>query len=135
MAQGRMNTELPLPAPFSAARLALRLLLMAALLVGLVILSGPLRSINPLQFRIATNITFFIGLGMADQWLLAPLLDRVPLLRAALIIVETLALGWFFSPASGAKFLFFTHVAPFFVAVFGGALLVAALQRRGRRSP
>lgn len=121
MNQGRMNT-------------ALRLLLMVGLVVGLVVLSEPLRSINPLQLRIATNILFFVGLGMADQWLLAPLLNRIPLLRAAMIIAETLALGWFFSPANGPKFLFFTHVAPFFVAVFGGALLVAALQRRARRT-
>jgi hypothetical protein len=52
-------------------------------------------------------------------------------------VVETLALGWFFSPGAVnpvTKFLFFTHIAPFFVAVFGGALLVALIRRLSRRN-
>lgn len=104
-----------------------RLALMAGIVVILVLVSAPLRTINPLQLRIATNILFFIVLGMADEWLLAPVLHRWPLARTAALVVETLALGWFFSPGAtrpASKFLFFTHIAPFFVAVFGGALLV-----------
>jgi hypothetical protein len=110
----------------------LRLLLIAGLVVLFVVLSAPLRQINPLQLRIATNILFFVALGMADEWLLAPVLNRWPLARTAAIVVETLALGWFFSPGAvnpAPKFLFFTHIAPFFVAVLGGALLVAIVRR------
>lgn len=109
-----------------------RLAIIAAIVVAFIVLSTPLRSINPLQLRIATNILFFVALGMADEWLLAPVLNRWPLLRSAVIVVETLALGWFFSPGSvnpAPKFLFFTHIAPFFVAVFGGALLVGLIRR------
>lgn len=119
------------PAPALPTVIA-RLLMIAALLVALVVLSTPLRSINPLQLRIATNILFFVALGMADEWLLAPVLNRWPLARAAALVIETLALGWFFSPGSinpAPKFLFYTHIAPFFVAVFGGALLVALVRR------
>ncbi len=111
----------------------LRLFLIAGLVVLLVVLSTPLRSINPLQLRIATNILFFVALGMADEWLVGPVLGRWPLARTAMIVAETLTLGWFFSPGSvnpAPKFLFFTHIAPFFVAVLGGALLVALVRRR-----
>jgi hypothetical protein len=115
-----------------------RLALIAGLVVAFIVLSTPLRTIQPLQLRILTNILFFVALGMADEWLLAPVLNRWPLLRAAVLVAETLALGWFFSPGAvnpATKFLFFTHIAPFFVAVFGGALLVTLLRRftgRGR---
>lgn len=107
----------------------LRLAGIAALVIAFIVLSTPLRSIEPLQLRIATNILFFVALGIADEWLLAPVINRWPLLRAAALVIETLALGWFFSPGAlrpASKFLFFTHIAPFFVAVFGGALLVVA---------
>lgn len=100
---------------------------MVVVVGALVVLSTPLRTINPLQLRIATNILFFIALGMADEWLVAPVLNRWPLLRTAVLVTETLVLGWFFSPGRVNpvhKFLFFTHIAPFFAAVFGGALLM-----------
>lgn len=112
----------------SPATIAGRLALIGVAVVALVLLSTPLRTIEPLQLRIATNIAFFIVLGMLDEWLLAPVLNRWPLLRAAVLVAETLALGWFFSPGRvtpTSKFLFYTHLGPFFVAVFGGALVVA----------
>jgi hypothetical protein len=105
--------------------------------VAFIVLSTPLRSIEPLQLRIITNILFFVALGIADEWFVAPVLNRWPLARAGVLVVETLALGWFFSPGAVnpvTKFLFFTHIAPFFVAVFGGALLVALIRRLSRRN-
>lgn len=109
-----------------------RVALMAALVALLVLLSTPLRTLEPLQLRIATNILFFVALGAADQWLVAPVLNRWPLARAAVLIAETLALGWFFSPGGGetlaSRFLFYTHMLPFFGAVFAGALVVAVVQ-------
>ena len=126
------------PASPSPALILGRLAIMALVVVALVALSAPLRTINPLQLRIATNILFFILLGVADEWLLAPLINRWPLLRTALLVVETLALGWFFSPGAvnpASKFLFYTHIAPFFVAVLGGALAVSLVRTlRGRRA-
>jgi hypothetical protein len=112
-----------------------RLLLMAALVVVFVLVSTPLRTINPLQLRIATNILFFVALGAADQWFVAPVLNRWPLARAAVLIAETLALGWFFSPGRvnpTYRFLFYTHILPFFAAVFAGALLVMVVQHQRR---
>lgn len=111
-----------------------RLALIAAIVVTLVIISTPFRSLNPLQLRIAIDILFFVALGIVDEWLLAPVLDRWPLARTAALVVETLALGWFFTPKGAPRWLFFTHIAPFFVAVFGGALLVTIIRIvRGRR--
>jgi hypothetical protein len=124
------------PAALSAtspAGVLVRLVLMAGLVVLLALVSAPLRRINPLQLRIATNILFFVALGAADEWLLAPTLNRWPLARASLLIAETLALGWFFAPGAttpASKFLFFTHIGPFFVAVFTGALIVILVRRR-----
>lgn len=113
-----------------------RLALLAAAVATLALISTPLRTLEPLQLRIATNIVFFIVLGALDEWLLAPVLNRWPLARAAVLIAGTLALGWFFSPGAvrpAPKFLFFTHIAPFFVAVFSGALLVTLVRWwRGR---
>ncbi len=109
---------------------------MAALVVLFVVVSTPLRTIEPTQLRIVTNILFFVALGAADQWLVAPVLNRWPLARAAVLIAETLALGWFFSPGRinpAYRFLFYTHILPFFAAVFAGALIVAFVQRRQRR--
>ena len=109
----------------------LRLALVAGSVALLALLSTPLRSINPVQLRIATNIVFFIVLGMLDEWLLAPVLNRWPLARTAALVGETLALGWFFSPGAArpaSKFLFYTHITPFFVAVLGGALLVGLVR-------
>lgn len=108
---------------------------MAGLVALLVGLSTPLRTINPVQLRIATNILFFVALGAADQWLVAPVLNRWPLARAAGLIGSTLALGWFFSPGRvnpAPRFLFYTHLLPFFGAVFAGAVLVALVQRQRR---
>lgn len=126
MATSTQTTARATPALF---HVLLRLAGIAALVIAFIVLSTPLRSIEPLQLRIVTNILFFVALGIADEWLLAPVINRWPLLRAAVLVIETLALGWFFSPGAlrpASKFLFFTHIAPFFVAVFGGALLVAA---------
>jgi hypothetical protein len=112
-----------------------RLALMAGLVLLLVVLSTPLRTISPLQLRIATNILFFVALGVADQWFVAPVINRWPLARAGVLIAETLALGWFFSPgrlAPAPRWLFYTHILPFFGAVFVGALLAAFVQRRRR---
>ncbi len=114
-----------------------RVALIAGLVALLVVLSTPLRTIEPLQLRIATNILFFVALGAADQWLVAPVLNRWPLARAAVLIGGTLALGWFFSPGSvnpAPKFLFYTHILPFFGAVFVGALLVVFVQRLRQRA-
>jgi hypothetical protein len=109
---------------------------MALAVVALAVISTPFRSLEPLQLRIVTNIIFFIVIGALDEWLVAPALNRWPLARAAVLIVETLALGWFFSPGAvrpASKFLFFTHIAPFFVAVFGGALVVTLARWLRRR--
>lgn len=114
-----------------------RVALIAGLVALFVLVSTPLRTLEPLQLRIATNILFFVALGAADQWLVAPVLNRWPLARAAVLIAETLALGWFFSPGSvnpTSKFLFYTHIMPFFGAVFVGALVVAFGQRIRRRA-
>lgn len=114
-----------------------RIGLMAAIVAVLALISTPLRSIDPLQLRIATNILFFAALGMLDEWLLAPALNRWPLLRTIVLVIETLVLGWFFSPGRvnpASRFLFYTHIAPFFVAVFGGALLMLAIRFWRRRA-
>lgn len=110
----------------------LRLGIMAVAVAALIVVSTPLRALEPVSLRIATNIGVFVAVGILDQLLLAPVLDRWPLARAAVLIVETLALGWFFSPGAvrpASKFLFYTHLAPFFVAVFGGALVAGTVQR------
>jgi hypothetical protein len=122
------------PAP-SLGVIAARVALIAGLVVLFVVASAPLRTIEPTQLRIATNILFFVALGAVDQWLVAPVLNRWPLARAAVLIAETLALGWFFSPGRinpAPRVLFYTHILPFFAAVFAGALLVALVQRRRR---
>ncbi len=119
----------------SLGTVVLRIVLMAGLVVLFVLVSTPLRAIDPLQLRIATNILFFVGLGAADQWLAAPVLNRWPLARVAVIVAATLALGWFFSPgrvSPAPKFLFYTHIVPFFVAVLFGALVVLLVRRRQR---
>lgn len=110
-----------------------RVALLAALIGAFVLLSTPLRTLEPLQLRITTNILFFVALGVADELLLAPVLNRWPLVRAAVLVAATLALGWFFAPGAvrpAPKFLFYTHIAPFFVAVFGGAAATAIFRRR-----
>jgi hypothetical protein len=112
------------------ARMLARLALMAAIVVALVIASAPLRQIYPLELRIASNLLFFVALGSADEWLLAPILDGWPLARMSVLITTTLALGWYFSPQVGTKYLMYTHVAPFFVAVIGGALVTRLILRR-----
>ncbi len=120
----------------TAVQVAGRLAIMAALVAVFVVVSTPLRSLQPLQLRITTNIVFFVLLGIADQLILAPILDRFALGRAAALVLETLAFGWFFSPGGdkpASKILFFVHLLPFFAAVFGGALLVMIIQWwRGR---
>ncbi len=110
---------------------------MAGVVATLVVVSTPLRSLEPVSLRIATNILLFVALGVLDELVLAPVLDRWPLARAAVLVIETLALGWFFSPGAvrpAPKFLFYAHLVPFFVAVFGGAAVTAAgkwLKARG----
>ena len=74
-------------------------------------------------------------LGTVFCWavlVLAPVLNRWPLFRAVALTGETLSLGWFFSPGEtkpASRKLFFVHIGPFFLAVFGGALGVGALRR------
>src|SRR3712207_2549959 len=85
----------------SLGAVAGRIALMAVVVVLLVLVSAPLRTLEPLQLRIATNILFFVALGAVDQWFVAPVLNHWPLARAAVLIGETLALGWFFSPGGG----------------------------------
>ena len=112
--------------------LAARLLLMVALVAVLIVGSRETRKLPAGQtLTIWVNILYFVALGAADEWLLAPALNRWPLARAAALIGETLALGWFFSPGQerpASKVLFFAHLGPFFVAVFGGALAVTLLR-------
>jgi hypothetical protein len=116
---------------------AVRLLLMIAIVGALIVASGPTRALpagEPLTVWI--NILFFVALGAADELILGPVLNRLPLARAAALIAETLALGWFFSPGRenpASKLLFFVHIGPFFVAVFAGAICALLLRRwRGR---
>lgn len=107
--------------------------MMALAVAVLVVVSAPLRALEPVLLRIATNILVFVAVGVLDELLLAPALNRWPLARAAVLVVETLAVGWFFSPGAlrpAPKFLFYTHLAPFFVAVFGGAAATALLKPR-----
>lgn len=122
--------------------LAVRLLLMIAVVGVLIAGSSGTRSLPPGEtLTVWINILFFVALGAADELVLGPVLDRLPLARAAALIGETLALGWFFSPGRekpATKLLFFVHLGPFFLAVFGGALcvLVARLwlsHRAGKR--
>jgi hypothetical protein len=115
------------------------LLLMVALVGALIVGSVGTRRLPPGQaLTIWINILYFVVLGVGDEWLLAPVLNRWPLARAAALIGETLALGWFFSPGRekpAPKFLFFAHLGPFFLAVFGGAIGFALLRQwRGRRT-
>ncbi len=105
---------------------------MASLVVALIVSSSGTRKLPPGQrLTIWINILFFLALGAADEAVLAPVLDGWPLLRAAALTGETLTLGWFFSPGAvkpASKMLFFVHIGPFFLAVFGGALGAVALR-------
>ena len=116
--------------------LPLRLLGIAVSLAALIAGSSRTRRLPPGQtLTVTLNTLFFVALGAADEWLLAPVLDRRPLARAVALTGETLALGWFFSPGGAkpaSKMLFYVHIGPFFLAVFSGALGVALL--RGWRS-
>jgi hypothetical protein len=116
--------------------LPLRLLGMAVSVVALIAGSSRTRRMPPGQkLTVSVNTLFFVALGAADEWLLAPVLDEQPLARAAALTGETLALGWFFSPGGAkpaSRMLFYVHVGPFFLAVFSGALGVALA--RGWRS-
>ena len=113
--------------------LAVRLLLMLMLVGALIAGSTWTRRLPPGQaITIWVNILYFVVLGVADEWILAPVLNRWPLGRAAMLIGETLALGWFFAPGRvkpASKMLFFAHLGPFFLAVFGGALCVVLVRR------
>lgn len=106
---------------------------MAGLVVALIAGSSGTRKLPPgRRLTIWVNTLFFLALGVADETLLAPVLNAWPLLRAAALTGETLALGWFFSPGAtkpASKLLFFVHIGPFFLAVFGGALGAEALCR------
>ena len=116
--------------------LVARLLIMVAIVLALIAGSSGTRKLPPGQtLTIWINLFFFVVLGSADEAVLGPVLNRWPLARAAALIGETLTLGWFFSPGRekpASKVLFFAHIGPFFVAVFGGALTVTLLRlRRG----
>ena len=133
-----MQTSASFATTPSLAQTALRIVAMLGVVALLIALSIPSRQM-PVgrSATILINILFFIALGVADQLLIAPVLDRIPLARAAFLVLSTLALGWFFSPGRvtpASKILFFVHILPFFAAVFGGALAVIAtrwlLQRR-----
>lgn len=118
-------------------QLGLRLLIMLGVLGLLIAASAWPRSWQPgLAVTVWVNILFFVVLGAADQFVLAPVLDRYPLARTACIVLETLLFGWFFAPGRlkpASKILFFAHIGPFFAAVLGGALLVLLLQWWHRR--
>src|SRR5919202_4553898 len=114
-----------------------RLLLMLGLVCALILGSSGTRKLPPgQQLTIWINILFFVALGAADEIVLAPLLDRWPIFRMVALTGETLTLGWFFSPGEkkpASKALFYVHIGPFFLAVFGGSLGVVTLRRwRGR---
>jgi hypothetical protein len=117
--------------PLSA--LGARLTLMAAIVGALVAGSSWTRRLPPGQpLTVWVNLLFFVALGSADELVLAPVLDGLPLGRAAAVVAETLVLGWFFSPGRekpASKLLFFVHLGPFFLAVFGGALCALLVRR------
>jgi hypothetical protein len=114
------------------AGLARRLSIMASIVGGLIAGSSWTRRLPPgRSLTIWINILFFVALGIADELVLAPELNRLPLARAAALVTETLVLGWFFSPGRdkpASKTLFFVHIGPFFLAVFGGTLCALLLQ-------
>ena len=113
--------------------LPVRLLVMLAVVAALIVGSTWTRRLPPGRtLTIWVNILYFVVLGVADEVVLGPVLDRWPLGRAAALIGETLALGWFFAPGRltpASKTLFFAHIAPFFVAVFGGAFCALVVRR------
>ncbi len=106
---------------------------MAAIVAALVAGSSWTRRLPPGQtLTVWVNLLFFVALGSADELVLAPVLDGLPLGRAAALVAETLVLGWFFSPGRekpASKLLFFVHLGPFFLAVFGGALCAFLVRR------
>lgn len=114
-----------------------RLVLMGSIVGGLIAGSSWTRRLPPgRSLTIWINLLFFVALGISDELVLAPKLDRLPVGRAAALIAETLVLGWFFSPGRdkpASKMLFFAHIGPFFLAVCGGALCVLLLQRQRSR--
>ena len=117
----------------SGSSIAQRALLMAGVVAALIGGSSQTRKLPPGQrLTIWINVMFFVALGAADEWLLAPVLNERPLLRAEGLVSETLVLGWFFSPGRdkpASKTLFYVHIAPFFVAVFGGVSAVTLVRR------
>ena len=132
-----MQTTLPDRLSPHPRSLPARLLLMIGLVCALILGSSGTRKLPPGErLMIWINLLFFVALGAADEVVLAPVLDRWPLFRAVALACETLSLGWFFSPGEtkpASKTLFYVHVGPFFLAVFGGALGVATLRWwRGR---
>jgi hypothetical protein len=117
---------------WARAGLGARLIVMGSIVGGLIAGSSWTRRLPPgRSLTIWVNILFFVALGIADELVLAPELNRLPLGRAAALVTETLVLGWFFSPGRdkpASKMLFFAHIGPFFLAVFGGTLCALLLQ-------
>ena len=137
MYNDNMQTTLPDRLSPHLRSLPARLLLMSGLVGALILGSSGTRKLPPGQrLTIWINLLFFVALGAADEIVLAPLLDRWPLFRMVALTGETLTLGWFFSPGEkkpASKTLFYVHIGPFFLAVFGGALGVVTLRWwRGR---
>jgi hypothetical protein len=123
---GEMQASISETTSLNRAGLGARLLLMASVLGALILGSSWTRQLPPGQkLTIWINILFFVALGAADELVLAPELNQLPVGRAAALTAETLVLGWFFSPGReqpASKTLFFVHIVPFFLAVFGGVL-------------
>lgn len=98
---------------------------MGFVVAGLIVGSSRTRSLPPGERRtVLVNILFFVVLGVVDDVVLGSMLSRNPLVRASVLVTETLTLGWFFSPGGAkpaSRKLFYVHIAPFFGAVFSGA--------------
>lgn len=109
-----------------------RVLLMSGVVAALIGGSSQTRKLPPgRRLTIWINLLFFVVLGAADEYLLAPSLVQQPLLRSGALAGETLALGWFFSPGRdkpASRPLFYVHIVPFFLAVLGGASAVALVR-------
>lgn len=114
-----------------------RLMIMGSVVGGLIAGSSWTRRLPAGQsLTIWINILFFVALGAADELILGPELNHLPLGRAGALVAETLVLGWFFAPGRdkpASKTLFFVHIGPFFLAVFVGTLCALLVQRQRSR--
>jgi hypothetical protein len=124
------NTQKP---SATGRSVAARLGLMACAVAGLVAGSSRTRRMPPGErFTVAVNTSFFVALGALDESVLGASLATQPLLRTAVLVAETLALGWWFSPGGAkpaSRTLFYVHIAPFFGAVLGGAAATHIVHR------